>query len=136
MKRIKVVLAAVIMIIAMSSIVQAKQLWGLVAEFRTEDLIKLNAWEHIGKNEMGYKWGMIERDTADLEVGYIVGIIDTEDPEIKQVGFFFDKLNTYRVDYNSINYYVYYITRNFWEPSARSIGMNYHPFPIDMDYKG
>lgn len=135
MKKIKKVLALIVVIIAMSSVAQANYLYGLMTEFRTEDLIKLNAWEHIGKKGMGYNYGMIEIDTACMEIGHIEGILDTDDSEIKQVGFFIETTTPFNVPLDTIDFYVFYMVNNFWEPSARSIGMNYHPFPIDMDYK-
>lgn len=135
MKIVKSLFIATAITIIMSTITQANYLYGLMTEFRTEDLIKLNAWEQIGKKGMGYNWGMIEIDTACLEIGNIVGILDTDDPEIKQVGFFIETTTPFNVPLDTIDFYAFYMTKNFWETSARSIGMNYHPFPINMNYK-
>lgn len=142
MKIIKTLIVIMTMTLLMTLQVQAKQLWGLVAEFRTEDLMKVNAWEMIGKKGKDYNtgkdynWAIIEKDTADMEIGHIVGILDTEDPGIKKVGFFYEKLTTYRVDYHNINFYVFNMISNLSEPAIRSVRLDNKPFPIDMDYKG
>lgn len=142
MKAVKITILIIAMTLMMALQAQAKQLWGLMAEFRTEDLVKVNAWEMIGKKGKDYNtgkdynWAMIDKDTADMEIGHIVGILDTDDPEIKKVGFFYEKLCTYRVDYHDIEMYVFNMTSNSYEPSIRSVRLDNVPFPIDMDYKG
>ena len=43
---------------------QAKQkypttYWGLFADFRTEDLVRINAWDMVGKSGWNYDWGIV-----------------------------------------------------------------------------
>ena len=94
---------------------QAKQkypttYWGLFADFRTEDLVRINAWDMIGKSGWYYDWGIVSNPYLNLEIGNITCILDTDDPNVKKVGFVFEKITIYIVDYNEIDWAVHLMT--------------------------
>ena len=113
---------------------QAKQkypttYWGLFADFRTEDLVRINAWDMIGKKGWFYDWGIVANPSLDLEIGNIACILDTEDPNVKKVGFTYSMITVYTVDYNEINWAVHLMTPH---PTGEvwSITQNNKCFPL------